>query len=326
MQKKELMTYMREVLKLELDCYTTKETIDDLARQKRKVAGKESVLQPRKTEVKYKYNAAGGVVGGIVAPVIRVATVYNSSSVKYPLLNSILTAPIGIIVGVLLGGWLVFPLVKYIIQTGQENRRFADAMQQYEADCRRAERNYQQRKTDTEQYNAQIDTEIRKLERALSESRSALSGIYDLNVIHPKYRFARAVAAFYSYLDTGRCKTLEGATGAYNKYDQEEMGGAIVGELKGIRGDMQNIGRQAAAISGQLSSIREVQTDMRRALEQSRQSAVRMGEEVARIARSNAAIRDSAEISAYCAERSARASEATRKMAEYEHRLLRSQN
>lgn len=327
MQKKDLMIYLAEVLKLEMDWYTTRESMDDLAKQKRTVAGKETVSKPGRRTVKYQYSTAGGVAGGIVAPVIRVVMVYNSyPSIKYPLLNSILTAPFAILFGVLLGGWLIFPLVKYIVQTRQENQRYADAMQKYDAACRQTERNYQQRKTDTEQYNAQIDAEIRKLEHTLGETASALSRIYDLNVIHPKYRYVGAVAAFYSYLDTGRCKALEGATGAYNKYDQEQIGSAIVGELRGIRGDLQNIGRQVVALSAQLSSIREGQAGMRQALEQSRQTAVRMGEEVARIARSNAAIRDSAEISAYCAERSARASEATKKMAEYEHRLLRTQN
>lgn len=327
MQKKDLMNYMAEVLKLEMDWYTTRESIDDLAKQKRTVPGKEFVSKPGQRAVKYTYSTAGGVVGGVIAPIIRVVMVYNSyPSIKYPFLNSILTAPLAIVFGILLGGWIVFPLVKYMIQVRQENRRYADAMQKYEADCRRVERNYQQRKKDTEQYNAQIDAEIRKLELTLGETGSVLGQIYKLNVIHPKYRNIGAVAAFYSYLDTGRCKTLEGATGAYNKYDQEQIGSTIVGELRGIRGDLQNIGRQVVALSTQLSSIQESQAGMRQALEQSRQAAMRMGEEVARIAQSSASIRDSAEISAYCAERSARAAEATKKMVEYEHRLLRSEN
>lgn len=48
-----------------------------------------------------------------------------------------------------------------------------------------------------------------------------LGQIYSKNIIYPKYRNYAAVCSFYDYIESGRCSTLEGPDGAYNKYDIE---------------------------------------------------------------------------------------------------------
>ena len=46
-----------------------------------------------------------------------------------------------------------------------------------------------------------------------------LNNYYDKNIIYPKYRDLVALCMIYEYLVSGRCLTLEGRNGAYNKYD-----------------------------------------------------------------------------------------------------------
>ena len=63
------------------------------------------------------------------------------------------------------------------------------------------------------------------------DAKYLLKQMYDMNIIHPKYRSLLVVAQLYEYLDTGRCSELEGPYGAYNLYESELRQNLIIDRL-----------------------------------------------------------------------------------------------
>ena len=57
----------------------------------------------------------------------------------------------------------------------------------------------------------------------LQKASAQLSEIYAKNVLPPKYRNYTAIAAFYEYLTTNRCNTIEGHGGIYDTYETERI-------------------------------------------------------------------------------------------------------
>jgi len=64
---------------------------------------------------------------------------------------------------------------------------------------------------------------------------------YSQGVIFPKYRNIIAVSAFYDYLASGRCDSLEGASGAYNLYETELRQNIIIAQLSLILKNINSI-------------------------------------------------------------------------------------
>lgn len=63
-----------------------------------------------------------------------------------------------------------------------------------------------------------------QLQKVISErdkTQSALKAIYDIGLIHPKYRYMVAVSSFFDYFDTGRCLSFTGPGGAYAVYEED---------------------------------------------------------------------------------------------------------
>lgn len=73
-----------------------------------------------------------------------------------------------------------------------------------------------------------------KLQQAYSCIVNNLTNVYSANIIYKKYQTVEACAAIFDYLDSGRCYTLEGPHGAYNKYDDDSAKGIIISRLEEI--------------------------------------------------------------------------------------------
>lgn len=58
-----------------------------------------------------------------------------------------------------------------------------------------------------------------KIEATLENTNAMLAKMYSYDYIHPKYRSFVAISSIYEYLDTKLCDSLEGAEGAYSKYE-----------------------------------------------------------------------------------------------------------
>ncbi len=65
-----------------------------------------------------------------------------------------------------------------------------------------------------EQFGSLLKEYVPQIEKVTDE----LTRLYDLDVIHPKYRTLEAVLVMYDLLSTGRCDTLKEALNAYEDY------------------------------------------------------------------------------------------------------------
>lgn len=75
------------------------------------------------------------------------------------------------------------------------------------------------------------------------QAESLLKQMYDMNIIHPKYRSLLVVEQLYEYLDTGRCMELEGPNGAYNLYESELRQNLIIDRLDSVIRNLQALNR-----------------------------------------------------------------------------------
>lgn len=81
-----------------------------------------------------------------------------------------------------------------------------------------------------------LDKEKSLIDNKIKEVNNSLASMYDLSIdgkmcLHPAYRGLSSVAVLYGYIDTGRCKELEGHEGAYNIFEQERRLGYIIDKL-----------------------------------------------------------------------------------------------
>ena len=77
-----------------------------------------------------------------------------------------------------------------------------------------------------------------KLKQAYTCAMANLTNVYGANIIYKKYQTVEACSSMYDYLESGRCYTLEGPHGAYNKYDDELSKGMIIERLEEINSKM----------------------------------------------------------------------------------------
>ena len=76
-----------------------------------------------------------------------------------------------------------------------------------------------------------IESEIIAAKQTYYKLVEALANYYSLDIVFGKYRNLVALTRFYEYLLAGRCKTLEGADGAYNIYESEIRMDALITDM-----------------------------------------------------------------------------------------------
>lgn len=77
----------------------------------------------------------------------------------------------------------------------------------------------------------------------LEDAKYLLEQLYDMNVLHPKYRSFVIAAQLYEYLDTGRCSELEGPYGAYNLYESELRQNMIIDRLDNVIANLRGLNK-----------------------------------------------------------------------------------
>lgn len=100
-----------------------------------------------------------------------------------------------------------------------------------------------------------LEEEIKNAEKLYKKLYQIECSMYATNVIYEKYWDIEAVATFYDYLMSGRCTSLEGATGAYNLYERESRSDTMITKLSGIESALQRIEYSQYKIAAQLESI-----------------------------------------------------------------------
>lgn len=100
-----------------------------------------------------------------------------------------------------------------------------------------------------------IREEIKTAENTLGELLLCRKKLYAQNVIYPKYRNIIAVASFNDYILSGRCETLEGNNGAYDKYEIECRADMIISKLTDVLSSLEKIKDNQYMLYTQISEV-----------------------------------------------------------------------
>ena len=79
------------------------------------------------------------------------------------------------------------------------------------------------------------------LKNVYMKTKFLLQGLYSIGIIGEKYRKLVPVASFCEYLEYGRCDSLTGTYGAYNKFEDELYKKIVIGKLDDIQKKMDEI-------------------------------------------------------------------------------------
>lgn len=79
-----------------------------------------------------------------------------------------------------------------------------------------------------------LQPECDYLTKIYKNTSTILHNLYSMGIIGEKYRNLVAVSSFYEYLEYGRCDSLTGPHGAYNKFEDELYKKIIIGKLDDI--------------------------------------------------------------------------------------------
>ena len=105
------------------------------------------------------------------------------------------------------------------------------------------------------QVKVMVDSDIQQAEDLLRRTLDARNKLYGCNVIFGKYRDPVALAAFYEYLVSGRCQTLDGPNGAYNLYEAEIRANTIISQLSEVIKNLEQIRENQFMIYTQLDNM-----------------------------------------------------------------------
>lgn len=342
MTKPELIAYLKEAAALEQDVYTMDEMETALEQQK-KTPQRRTIREPESREPKlrevsdYDVNAATEVATNVLIIIGLILGVI----ISIPIFRW-WTLLLGLPCGALLA-WIFQALNKASTRKNLADERqeqYETEMAQYKAglaEYRQATvteaRRYAQEKAYCDRFNIGLDQQLTVIRDQISKTKAALQKLYGLNIVYPKYRTIVPVTMFCEYMESGRCETLDGADGAYNKYEEELRMELIIGNLGSIKSVLDDIRSQVGRISGQLGKIQQNQYLLYQELREGNRIAADIANTAAAIAQhsasiaqssaataqSNAAIAANTAWTAYSAAATARNTRAIAHCAESEH-------
>ena len=151
----------------------------------------------------------------------------------------------------------------------------------------------------------QIQNQIGQVQFQQKKTSTALAALYDLEIIHPKYRHNMvAIASFYDYFDTGICSTLTGPHGAYSRYEED------------LR--FQRIYSRLDVIISKLDEIIETQRTIARLLEQANDTLSHISRTNNRMMQKVSRIEENSDLTAYNTQCAARSSSTLENIAVYQ--------
>ena len=146
----------------------------------------------------------------------------------------------------------------FVSKDDKARKWYKETLKLYEARCDELKKEKNRAHEQIEELNVQKQTAEayrQQVEKGLTSSRRNLEKMYSYNIVFPKYRNYVMVSSIYEYLCAGRCTTLEGHEGAYNKYDTECRLDRIISKLD--------------QVIQRLDEIKELQQDLYEAIEES---------------------------------------------------------
>lgn len=153
-----------------------------------------------------------------------------------------------IILGAILSIFVTKPTNSEIRQRNKEkNRKYSNAVKELE----KQNQEKQNRIKLMEIQKNDLIIKRKNLYNQYTETKKALTDVYNLNIIYSKYRYLVAVVTFYEYFDSGRCNSFEATEtsgGAYNLYETEIRMNTIIGKLDIVINQLEQVKRNQEAL------------------------------------------------------------------------------
>lgn len=143
------------------------------------------------------------------------------------------------------------------------------------------------------------EKEIVEAETLLQKMFECRNGLYSYEIVFGKYRNVVALSTFYEYLMAGRCTTLEGATGAYNLYEEQVRADMIIGQLSQVIEKLDDIKDTQYMIYSELQTVNKQLEHLNKTMDTALVSIQKMEEDVANISANTDIITHNSAVTAY---------------------------
>lgn len=100
-----------------------------------------------------------------------------------------------------------------------------------------------------------LSAEIEEAEKMLRQLIVCRKQYYAQDVIYPKYRNIVAIASFNDYIMSGRCDSLFGANGAYDKYEMDCRADLIISKLSEVVSSLDAIKEGQYMLYSQITEV-----------------------------------------------------------------------
>ena len=288
MQGQALVDYVKRVMDLEKDVYTNQQIQNrfdkSFARRKPLLPPKPELKRMVKpippTNLKAENISVGKNIALIVV-LLFLGIAFFADGATRPVYSDL--APLEMTIGTMMGIAAIGIFIRFAIvddkneKIERENKK---AMALYQSELTKynatigqiTEENEEKQKqydltlTVYSQKTAQYERERKDIYAQVSTSgqelQLALSSLYDMDVIYPKYRNLVAVSTIYEYLSSGRCDRLDGPDGAYNLYEMELRQNIVIGQLSSIIENLNQIKNNQFVLYNELVSANQKVTSV----------------------------------------------------------------
>ncbi len=144
---------------------------------------------------------------------------------------------------------------EYDAEVAECSKLNASLEKEYEASVRYANEENARINSNYKRKKMQYEERIRALEEQLTDLNKSLDTMYSANIVYEKYRGLVPITMFCEYLEVGRCSSLTGGQGAYNKYEEELRANIIIEKLNIISTKLDSIKQNQYMLYSSLSDV-----------------------------------------------------------------------
>lgn len=223
-----LLQYLDGVLRIELDLYVQRNSIETLTKQYRSLGIRSNIRVPQRGKPQTSLvncMLGAGIVCGIIAGIKYLIDGWSIATGFFYYIAAIIAALICAVIGGLAGAVVLGTLFWCILRMREKRsleKKFQADIAEYDA----AVSKQNARLTRDNAKKRALEKEIAALRTCYNQSKNYLDKAYSCNIIDPEYRNIYAVSSFYGYIKKGRTHGLQfnqntGDQGAYNIYENE---------------------------------------------------------------------------------------------------------
>ncbi len=241
MSFEELKEYVRIVADMENSIFMQKGVIEELTRKRNKYGIPQTINAPYKPKEAPEGGNGMGFIYSIISFIGFVLCIEVSTKTR---------EGVQLLFGFLGFGCLIFSIILFItaiigvslgaaekVDLKKQNEKYEIELRTYNGLVEADRKRLNQEKPIIDY----LEAEIMSARTQLNISMQRLDSMYNLGIIFPKYRNFVMVNTIYEYLQTGRCTTLDGASGAYNKLEEEMRLNMIIWQLDRVINNLESI-------------------------------------------------------------------------------------